>query len=275
MRHRLERGDAETLAMRGAGDDCRPRVELRKLRRRNEPTRHRHPLTERPVARDDESEVRSGLDQLEDPLLRGKPACVEDLGRPRLPANLGREVDAARHDLDLPGAKPRRLPRQRRRGAYDRLRPSKNGARQGRRSARECNVRPPQLDDERPAGRHRREPRRDPVRVHEVGVARRPPRRPCVGGQKRRDERRAPRPATEIADDPRAVREAEVRERRRRDDLDVRAGRPQPLDRVRHEAARRIRLRARVRRCEDDDLHAVVMRRPNTTGSARASIARA
>ncbi len=226
MRHRLERGDAEALPMRRAGDDRRPRVETGQLLRRDEPARHRHPLAERPVTGDDEVEVARRLDELEDPLLPGEPTGVEHLGRPRLGADLGRKVDAARDDLDLPGAEPGGLAGERRGRAHDRLRPAEHRPCQSWRTPGESDVRPPELDDERLPRRHRRHAGRKPVRVDEVGVARRPPRGPRIGGQERRHERGPPRLLPQVADDPGTVRQAEVRKGRRRDDLDLRARLP-------------------------------------------------
>ena len=114
---------------------------------------------------------------------------------------------------------------------------------------------------------------RQPVRVDEVGVPRRPARRPRVVEEERRQQQREPRPPAQVAGDPVPVGDPEVPERRRRDDLDLDALRPHRLDRVADEEAGHVPLVARVRGRQDDDLH--VSRRANTIGAASASSANA
>ena len=59
---------------------------------------------------------------------------------------------------------------------------------------------------------------RDPVRVHDVGVARRPPRRPRERGQEERHRGDEPGPRAQVLHDPAAEGDAEVAEVGRRDD---------------------------------------------------------
>ena len=100
---------------------------------------------------------------------------------------------------------------------------------------------------------------------------------PAGGARVRREEERheqhLPRAPLQVPDDPVAVREPEVSERRRRDDDDLDATRAHVLDGVAHEGARDVVPGARVRRREDDDLHAE-RARAATTASAAASVAK-
>ena len=111
------------------------------------------------------------------------------------------------------------------------------------------------------------------MRVDEIGVARRPARRPREVEEERRQQQRQPRPPAQIPGDPVPVRDPVMPERRRRDDLDLDPLRPHSLDRVADEETGHVPLAARVRGRQDDDLH--VSRRENTIGAASASSANA
>ena len=111
------------------------------------------------------------------------------------------------------------------------------------------------------------------MRVHEVGVARRPARRPGVVEEERRQQQREPRPPAQVPHDAVAVGDPEVRERRGRDDLDLDTLRAHRLDGVADEEAGHVPLVARVRGRQDDDLH--WRRREKTIGAASASSAKA
>ena len=152
-------------------------------------------------------------------------------------------------------------------------RPAQDRPEEPRRAPRDLDIRPPELDDVRLAGRERGEAGREPVRVDEVGIPRSPPRRQCEADEEGRQEQREPRPPAQVADDPVPVRDPEVPERRRRDDLDLHSLRPHRLDRVTDEEPRHVPLVPRVRGRQDDDLH--WRRRANTIGAASASIANA
>ena len=91
--------------------------------------------------------------------------------------------------------------------------------------------------------------------------------------EKSRQEQREPRPPAQIPGDPVPVGDAEVAERRRRDDLDLHSLGPHGLDRVTDEEPSHVPLVPRVRGRQDDDLH--WRRRAKTIGAASASIANA
>ncbi len=109
--------------------------------------------------------------------------------------------------------------------------------------------------------------------MHEIGVT-------CGAscGARERDqecgqEQHEPRAAPQVPHDPVAIRDPEVPERRRRDDLHVDALGAHRLDGVADEQPGDVPLVARVRRRQDDHLH--VRRRAKTIGAASASIAKA
>ena len=108
--------------------------------------------------------------------------------------------------------------------------------------------------------------------MDEIGIARGPPRSSRVVEEKRRQEQTEPGPLAQIAGDPVPVRDAEVPERRRRDDLDLHTLRSHRLDRVANEEPGNVPLVPRVRGRQEDDLH---RRREKTIGAASASIAKA
>ena len=115
------------------------------------------------------------------------------------------------------------------------------------------------------------------MRVDEIGAA--PQRRAARAYETRKNgtQQREPRPPSDVPRDPVPVREPEVPERRRRDDVDLDACFAQVLDRVAHEDSGDVVRRARVRRREDEDAHqarAGGARRPKTTGTATASTAK-
>ncbi len=138
--------------------------------------------------------------------------------------------------------------------------------------ARDLDVRAPELYDEGLAGRERHAPRRQPVRVDEIGLPSRPPRCPREVHEERGYQRRAPRLPPEVAHHAGAVRDPEVAKVRRRDHVHVDPRRPHVLDRVGHEPPRRVIRVPRIRRRQDDDSQSGTSRRPKTTGSASASI---
>ena len=101
-------------------------------------------------------------------------------------------------------------------------------------SARELDVRPPELQHERLARRQRRQRGRKPMRVHEIDARCGAPRRASEREDEERERECEPRPSFEIAHDAVAVREPEVREGRRRDHsrrARLRAGDPPRLGR--------------------------------------------
>lgn len=106
-----------------------------------------------------------------------------------------------------------------------------------------------------------------PVRVHEVGVPRRPAGRPRHRGH---EERSPPGPPPEVVGDPTRLGKPERTEDGGRDDVDRDTALAQALDRIGDEATTRIIVVPRVRRREDDDLQ----RLAKTTGAATISIAK-
>jgi len=103
--------------------------------------------------------------------------------------------------------------------------------------------------------------------VHEVAVA--TPRHPAEVPEERRKKQDEPGAPAHVSEDAVAECKSEVLEVRRRDHLDFDTPRADGLDRVGDEPACRIVGVARIRRRQDEDLHA--RRRANTTGSASAS----
>jgi hypothetical protein len=112
------------------------------------------------------------------------------------------------------------------------------------------------------------------MRVDEVGVGRRVSRRMRERREHHRDKSAEPRPPLDVAEHAVSVRDPEVAERLRGNDVDVDVL-AQSLDCVRDEATRGVSLPARVRRRQDDDLHARCNAREKTSGSASTSTANA
>ena len=110
--------------------------------------------------------------------------------------------------------------------------------------------------------------------MDEIGVARGTPRRARVRGQEEREGEREPWPPAQVPDDAVPVREPEVAKGRGRDDVDVDARLAQVLDRVADERPGDVVRPARVRRRQDDELHASRAALPKTTGTATASAAK-
>ena len=135
-------------------------------------------------------------------------------------------------------------------------------------AARELDIGPVERDDQRFPGRERDRARGKPVRVHEVRVARRRSRSARKRSQHGRNEERKPRACAEIGDDPRPVRNSEVTEPIRRDDVYVDSALAQALDRVAEKRRGVVAGIARVRRRQDGDLHAEPSRGANATGAA-------
>jgi hypothetical protein len=130
------------------------------------------------------------------------------------------------------------------------------------------------MDDEGPPRRQRDRPGREPVRVHEIGIARGSARGAGEAAEHERQREGQIRPAAEVAGDPGAVGDPVVAEPRRRDDVDLEAPLPEPLDLGDEEATGDVARVPRVRGRQDDDLQARSLR-PKTIGVASASNARA
>ena len=94
--------------------------------------------------------------------------------------------------------------------------------------------------------------------MHEVAVARR--RGAAKRPEERRHEQQPPRPRADVSHDPVPVGEPEVPERRRRDDVDVNARRPQMLHRVGDEPPRGIFRPAGIRRRQNENAHRLIRR---------------
>ena len=110
------------------------------------------------------------------------------------------------------------------------------------------------------------------MRVNEIRVAGCTPRRERVRRQKHREQQDLPGATAQISNDPVPIREPEVAEGRRRDDLDVDARRPESEHRVADESTGDVVRPTRVRRRENGDLHS--RRAPTATaGRATASVA--
>ena len=90
-----------------------------------------------------------------------------------------RDLDAARDDAHLAGAQLPRRVGQRLRGDDREPRAAQQRPEEPWRLPRQLDVRAPELDDERLPGLERRQRGRQPVRVDEIGVPRRPSRRPA------------------------------------------------------------------------------------------------
>ncbi len=121
--------------------------------------------------------------------------------------------------------------------------------------ARQLDVRPPHLEHVRLPRRFGGERRRDPVRVHEVGVSRRRAGGPGVRREECRNERDLPRRSPQVLSDPTAVGDTEVLEGRRGHDVDLDPELAHTAHLRGDEASRDVTLVARVRRREDADMH--------------------
>ena len=131
----------------------------------------------------------------------------------------------------------------------------------------ESNVGPMQCDHERLSGEGGDSSGRKPVRMHQVGITRRPSNRPR---HRSHEERSCPGPPSEVVGDSTWPGKPERPEDGGRDNVDRDTALAQALDRVGDEAPARIVVVARVGRREDDDLQ----RRAKTTGAATISIAK-
>ena len=169
--------------------------------------------------------------------------------------DLVRDLHPARDHAHLLRAEVASGVRKRVRGTDCQARPAQDRTGKRPRSPRQLDVRAPELDDER-APESRGDPAaRKPVRMDQVRLRREPLRRASEVPEHRREHRRAPRLAAQVADDPGAVRDAVVRERRGRDDVDVDPAPTELRDRLAEEVHRRIALVARVRRRQHQELH--------------------
>ena len=179
--------------------------------------------------------------------------------------------DTRRDDANVSGTELARCLRERLRRAEHDPRPAHQHPRDPARASRELDVRPPELENERLPCLDRRQRRRKPVGVHDVGVARCSPRSMRV----RREEQRTGAPSTGAASGFRLCRartRARSAETTRARPPRRRGRRPQVLDRVAYERPRDVVRPARIRRREDDDLHS--RRARATTGRAAASVAK-
>ena len=172
------------------------------------------------------------------------------------PADSGGDLDAARDHAHVPRAERAHVVRERARRAHDGPRPPHERPEEPGRAPRELDVRPPRLQHEGLPGRNPRDGRRQPVRVHDLGVARSPPRRAREREEEEGQEQHEPRPRAQVVRDPVAVGDPEVTEVERRDDTHLDALPAQVLDGVCDERACEVTRRARVRRRQDADLHA-------------------
>ena len=89
------------------------------------------------------------------------------------------------------------------------------------------------------------------MRVNEIGGGGSPPGGTRIRGEERGNESALGRRATEVADDAGAVGDAEVTERRRRDDVDLDSEHAEVLDRVPQESTGCVALVARKRGGQD------------------------
>ena len=151
MRHRLGADDAEALPVRRYRDHGCALVETAELVVRDESQRAGNLHAQRPVAGDDQLHPVRGRQQVEDSLLAREPAGVEHLRWLRLRADLVGHLDTAPDHSYLSGAELPRSICERVRGADSHSRPAQDLTRQLRSPAGELDVRPPELDDERPA----------------------------------------------------------------------------------------------------------------------------
>jgi len=242
--HGLAGDDPVALPPGGTANHRRPLVVGAERPRRNEADRIGHEPPQRPVADDDPRQPLGRGGELLDPLLRGEPAHVEDVcGLGRLSDALG-DGDAASDHPHLACTEAACVLGQSPRGAENETGPAQHGAGEPGGPARELDIRPPELDDVRPARERSHEARGKPVGVDEVGGSGRPAGSSRVGGKEGGKKRRPRRAPAQVADDAVTVGEAEVGERRRRDDLHLHPGRLHVLDRIPDEDAGDIVLEA-------------------------------
>ena len=136
---------------------------------------------------------------------------VEDVRRARPDGAARCGMSTPRRDQHHVGrAEPRPGLRERARRADDGAGAAQDRPREPRHPARELDVGAPELDDERLPGEPGDETAGQPVGVHEVGVARRPPRGAREREQEERQREGEPRAAAEVADDAVPVRDAVV-----------------------------------------------------------------
>ena len=190
---------------------------------RDEAERTRHAVAQRPVAGDDERQPARRLDELEDALLRREPAGEEDVRRL---VRLARPSSGTSTPLGI--TRTSRAPSSRAAAASSCEAQIASRARaqdppgERRRAPGELDVGAPELDDERLA---RSPPATSPAGSQWAWTrsASRAARRADARerGEHRRQQQPEPGPAAEVADDAVAVRDPEVAERERRDDLDL------------------------------------------------------
>jgi hypothetical protein len=236
---------------------------------RRERLRLRHARAQRPVADDHPRQALGRVHELEDPLLLAEPPGEEDVRRVVRLRHPLRDLHSGRNHLDPACAQRSRLVGEEPGRRDDGARAAQQRTHEERRATRQLDVRSPHLQHVRLPRRARGERRRDPVRVNEIGVARDAARGDRVRRDESRNERQLPRSGAQVLRDPAAVGDAEVREGRRRDDVDLDAAFPYRAHRPGDEVARDVPRVARVRRRQDDDLHSVDAAK--TIGSASAS----
>ena len=186
-----------------------------------------------------------------------------------------RDLDAARDHAHLARAELARRVGEGLRGDDHEPRAAQDRPDEPRRAPGELDVGAPELDDERLPGRERREPRREPVRVDEVGVPRGSPRRP-------REARRG-RPAAAARATAARAGCRRSRARRRARSAGTTAGETTSTSTpARAHALDRVARRTAPRRPASSRGYEVVRtttftgaRRAKTTGAASASIANA
>ena len=268
VRECLPRGKPVTVASRRDAHDRGAAVERTDLGRRDEAQRLRDPGSQRPVADDHPAQPVRRLDELEDAFLLAEAPCEEHVRGLIRRADLERQLERRRHDSHVARTQRARFACEEARRCEDEARPANERADDRRNPPRERNVRPPHLQDvgspRRPGG----DRRRDPVRVHEVRIARSRARSPCKCREECWHESRLPRRGAEVLDHSSSVGDPEVRERRGRHDLDVDPRRPCHAHRRGDEVAGHVGFVPRVRRRQDDDLHRSCEK---TTGIERAS----
>ena len=165
--------------------------------------------------------------------------------------------DAARDHTDLASTEAVRVGRERSRRADHDPRPPQDRAEQPRQPLGELDVRAPESGRRAAYASRGRRGRREPVGVHDIGVACRAPCREREREEKQRQKQDLPRPCPEVVRDPVPVGDPEVPERRGRDDVDVDTGLAQMDDGVLHEPSGDVARVARVRGCQDGNVHRV------------------
>ena len=155
VRHRLRASDAEPFAARRARDHRGARVQRRELVMRDEAEGPGDPVAQRPVAGDDEPHPNGGRHELEHALLlaRGDPR--------RAPRRHASFPTSAGRSTPLGITRASRAPSARASsasavdGADHEPRPAHDRRASAASAARELDVCPPELEDERPPGRER------------------------------------------------------------------------------------------------------------------------